>query len=40
VPTSTGAAKALSLVLPELEGKLTASRCGCRSPPGRQPTSP
>lgn len=30
VPTSTGAAKALGLVLPELKGKLDGYACGCR----------
>ena len=31
IPTSTGAAKAVGLVLPELAGGSTAWRCGCRS---------
>ena len=39
VPTSTGAAKALGLVIPELEGRLTASPSACRSPPARSSTS-
>ena len=30
VPTSTGAAKAIGLVMPELKGKFTACRCACR----------
>jgi glyceraldehyde 3-phosphate dehydrogenase len=30
IPTSTGAAKAVGLVLPELKGRSTASRCACR----------
>ena len=41
VPTSTGAAKAIGLVLPELKGKLdgyAAARARCR--PARPPTSP
>ena len=40
VPTSTGAAKALGLVLPELKGKLDGTRSGCRCPPARPPISP
>ncbi len=32
VPTSTGAAKAIGLVLPALAASLTESRCGCRPP--------
>jgi Glyceraldehyde 3-phosphate dehydrogenase, C-terminal domain len=40
IPTSTGAAKALGLVIPELEGRLAASLCGCRRPPARSSTSP
>lgn len=38
VPTGTGAAKAIGLVLPELRASWTATRCGCRSPPARSPT--
>ena len=34
IPTTTGAAKAVGLVLPELKGKLTASRCGRPVPTG------
>ena len=30
IPTSTGAAKAVSLVLPELKGKLNGGLCVCR----------
>ncbi len=40
VPTSTGAAKAIGLVLPELKASSTATRCACRSRPARSPTSP
>ncbi len=32
IPTSTGAAKAIGLVMPELKGKLHGFRRGCRSP--------
>lgn len=35
VPTSTGAAKAIGLVLPELKGKLDATPSACPSPPVR-----
>jgi glyceraldehyde 3-phosphate dehydrogenase len=35
IPTSTGAAKAVGLVLPELKGKLTACRCACPRPTSR-----
>lgn len=38
VPTSTGAAKAISLVIPELKASSTATRCGCRFRPARPPT--
>ena len=31
IPTTTGAAKAVGLVLPELKGKLDGWRCGFRS---------
>ena len=34
IPTSTGAAKALGLVIPELAGRLNGTRCACRSPTG------
>lgn len=40
VPTSTGAAKAIGLVLPELKASSTATRCACRSPRAHAPTSP
>ena len=48
VPTSTGAAKAIGLVLPQLKGKLdgmavrvpTATRCGSRCRPGPRPICP
>ena len=40
IPASTGAAKAVGLVLPELNGKLTASRSAPRSPPAPWSTSP
>ncbi len=40
VPTSTGAAKAIGLVLPELKGKLDATPCASRSRPARPPTCP
>ena len=39
IPTSTGAAKALGLVIPELLGSLTATPCVCLSSLGRSPTS-
>lgn len=39
VPTSTGAARAASLVLPSLEGRFEESRCGCRFRMARSPTS-
>ena len=39
VPTSTGAARAISVVLPQLEGRLDGTRCGCRCRQGRRPTS-
>ena len=32
IPTSTGAAKAISLVIPELKASWTATRCACRRP--------
>ena len=32
IPTTTGAARALSLVIPELKGRLTGSRCACPTP--------
>ena len=39
VPASTGAAKAIGLVIPELNGKLTASRCAPPCRPARSSTS-
>ena len=39
VPTSTGAAKAVGLVIPELQGSCTASRCAPRFPPARSSIS-
>ena len=39
IPTSTGAAKAIGLVLPELRGKSTASPCAHPSRRARSPTS-
>ena len=38
VPTSTGAAKAIGLVLPSSRASSTASRCACRCRPARPPT--
>ena len=38
VPTSTGAAKAIGLVLPSSRASSTATRCACRSRPARPPT--
>ena len=38
IPTSTGAAKAIGLVLPELKGKLDGTRCAFRRPPSRSST--
>jgi glyceraldehyde 3-phosphate dehydrogenase len=38
IPTSTGAAKALGLVVPELAGASTATRSACPSPPARWST--
>ncbi len=38
IPTTTGAAKAIGSVLPELKGKLHATPCACRSQPVRPPT--
>ena len=35
VPTSTGAARALGLVIPELAGRLKGSPCGSRCRPAR-----
>ena len=40
IPTSTGAAKAASLVIPELKGKLDGSPCGSRWRTARSPTWP
>ena len=40
VPTSTGAAKTLGLVIPELDGRLGGSRSACRRRTGRSSTSP
>ena len=40
VPASTGAARATSLVLESMKGKLDGTRCGCRCPTARSPTSP
>ena len=40
VPTSTGAAKAIGLVLPELKGKLDGYALRVPVPPARPPTSP
>ena len=40
VPTSTGAARAIGLVLPQLKGRLDGYACGCRFPPVRRPISP
>ena len=40
IPASTGAAKAVGLVLPDLKGKLTASRSALPCPPARSSTSP
>ena len=40
VPTSSGAAKSIGLVLPELKASSTASRCAPRSRRVRPPTSP
>ena len=39
IPTTTGAAKAVGLVLPELAGRSTAWRCGCPSSTARWSTS-
>ena len=39
IPTSTGAAKALKLVIPELAARWTDSRCACRRPTSRWLTS-
>ena len=39
IPTSTGAARATSLVLAAMKGSSTARRCGCPCPPARSPTS-
>ena len=39
IPTSTGAAKALYLTIPEVKGASTASRCACRRRPSRWSTS-
>nr|WP_304621790.1 hypothetical protein [Rhodothermus marinus] len=39
IPTTTGAAKAVGLVLPHLKGKLDASRCACPCPTAPSPTS-
>ena len=39
VPASTGAAKAIGQVLPELQGKLAARRTAFRFPPARSSTS-
>ncbi len=38
VPTSTGAAKAIGLVMPNLKGKLDGYALRVRSPPARSPT--
>jgi len=38
IPTTTGAAKALKLVIPELAGKLTAFPCACPHPMSRSST--
>ena len=38
IPASTGAAKAIGLVIPELQGKLTASRCARPCRPARSST--
>jgi glyceraldehyde 3-phosphate dehydrogenase len=35
VPTTTGAAKAIGLVVPELAGRMQASPCACRRGPCR-----
>jgi len=40
VPTSTGAAKAIGLVLPQLKGKLDGYAMRVRSSPAASPTSP
>ena len=40
VPASTGAAKAIGLVIPELQASSTASRCAPPSRPARSSTSP
>ena len=40
IPSSTGAARATSLVLESMKGRWTVSRSGCRSPTARSPTSP
>jgi glyceraldehyde 3-phosphate dehydrogenase len=39
VPTSTGAARATSLVMQSMKGKLDGTASGCRPRPGRSPTS-
>jgi glyceraldehyde-3-phosphate dehydrogenase/erythrose-4-phosphate dehydrogenase len=39
IPTSTGAAKAIGLVMPELKGKLDGSRSACRPRTSRWSTS-
>ena len=39
IPTSTGAARAIGLVIPELKGSSTASRCAPPSPTARSSTS-
>lgn len=35
IPTTTGAAKAIGLVMPELKGRLTATPCACPLPTSR-----
>ncbi len=40
IPTTTGAAKATSLVIPEVKGRSTVSRCGCRRRTSRSWRSP
>ena len=40
IPTTTGAAKATSLVIPEVKGRSTASPFACRRRTCRSPTSP
>ena len=38
IPTKTGAAKAVGLVLPQLVGKFDGSRCACRRSTSRWST--